>query len=93
MPPLLALARRDFLKVGVGAAIGLGFRNVNAAERSGTGKVKSVILVNLTGGLSHIDTLDMKPEALSKFAGSSSPRRRRSPVYKSASTCRNSQHG
>ena len=73
MPPLLALARRDFLKVGVGAAIGLGFRNVNAAERSGTGKVKSVILVNLTGGLSHIDTLDMKPEAPVEIRGEFKP--------------------
>ena len=73
MPPLASLARRDFIKVGVGAAIGLGFRTANAAERSGSGKTKSVILVNLTGGLSHIDSLDMKPEAPVEIRGEFKP--------------------
>ena len=72
MSNLVPLVRRDFLKVGVGAAIGIGFRNANAAERS-SGKTKSVILVNLTGGLSHLDSLDMKPEAPVEIRGEFKP--------------------
>ncbi len=72
--PLLP-ARREFFQIGVGAAIGLGFRmprapRVGATERGGAaGKTRSVILVNLTGGMSHIDALDMKPDAPVEIRG------------------------
>jgi hypothetical protein len=72
MPLLSTLARRDFLKVGAGAAIGLALpRPGFAGAPAGTpqGRAKSVILVNLSGGMSHIDTLDMKPEAPAEIRG------------------------
>ncbi|OWK40247.1 DUF1501 domain-containing protein [Fimbriiglobus ruber] len=73
-----AIARRDFLYAGAGAAIGLGFppprsRAAPAVRAPGNGKSKSVILVNLTGGLSHIDSLDMKPDAPTEIRGEFKP--------------------
>jgi hypothetical protein len=73
MPLMNSLARRDFLRVGAGAALGLGFP-LSAAEPVGGGrKTGRVILVNLTGGLSHIDSLDMKPEAPAEIRGEFKP--------------------
>jgi hypothetical protein len=77
MSLLSALARRDFLKVGAGAAIGLAIPRPGTARTPTTNgrtvKAKSVILVNLTGGLSHIDSLDMKPEAPAEIRGEFKP--------------------
>ncbi len=79
MPLLASLVRRDFLKVTAGAGVGLGFPGLlpirsNATERrDGGGKTKSVILVNLTGGMSHIDCLDMKPDAPAEIRGEFKP--------------------
>jgi hypothetical protein len=71
------LGRRDFLKVGAGTAIGLAIpRPVAARSSTGSGKegkAKSVILVNLTGGMSHIDCLDMKPDAPAEIRGEFKP--------------------
>ena len=71
------LARRDFLQVGAGAALGLaiprpGFASAPSGAGRGTG-AKSVILVNLTGGMSHIDSLDMKPNAPAEIRGEFKP--------------------
>lgn len=67
------IARRDFLTVSTGAALGLAFTRPGAASApSASGRearAKSVILVNLTGGLSHIDSLDMKPDAPAEIRG------------------------
>jgi hypothetical protein len=76
MPLLSSLARRDFLRFGPGAAIGLGFPRTSPAaddSRARPGPTRSVILVNLTGGLSHIDSLDMKPDAPAEIRGEFKP--------------------
>ena len=58
--------RRDLLQIGCSSFFGLGLTDVlqqqaSAAER--LRRVKSVVLVFLTGGGSHIDMFDPKPEA------------------------------
>jgi len=77
MPLLSTLARRDFLKVGAGTTLGLAFPRpgLTSTPPAGTrtARTKSVILVNLTGGLSHIDSLDMKPEAPAEIRGEFQP--------------------
>ena len=72
MSLLSTLARRDFLKVGAGAAVGLAVPRP-APARTPESKTKSVILVNLTGGMSHIDSLDMKPDAPAEIRGEFKP--------------------
>lgn len=67
------VTRRELLQVGYSGLLGIGLPSLFtgralAAEASlALGSVpptsKSVILVFLTGGASHIDTFDMKPEA------------------------------
>ena len=71
MPLSQTVARRDFLTASAGAALGLAFPmpRASAAER----KAGSVILVNLTGGLSHLDSLDMKPDAPAEIRGEFKP--------------------
>src|SRR4051794_14998596 len=71
MPLMPSLDRRDFLRLNAGAAIGLALPFNTAAASAA--KSKSVILVNLTGGLSHIDSLDMKPDAPSEIRGDFKP--------------------
>lgn len=75
MSLIQAIARRDFLTVSAGAAIGMGLRmpGESTARANGNLKKHSVILVNLTGGMSHLDTLDMKPEAPSELRGEFKP--------------------
>ena len=73
MSLLSLIARRDFLKVGAGAALGLALPRPGSATPPREGKVKSVILVNLSGGLSHIDSLDMKPDAPAETRGEFKP--------------------
>jgi hypothetical protein len=66
------LSRRDVLKVG---ALGLGglalsdLLRLRACGASATGRDKSVIMVWLRGGPSHIDSYDMKPDAPSEIRG------------------------
>src|SRR5215213_2857236 len=55
-------SRRDFLRVGALAPVGLSLANVLAAG-SKSARAKSVVLVYLGGGLSHHDSFDMKPNA------------------------------
>lgn len=69
------LSRRNFLKVG---ALGLGglalpelLRQRSLAGTSGS--PKSVILICLPGGPSHLEMYDMKPEAPSEYRGEFSP--------------------
>jgi hypothetical protein len=61
----VAASRRDFLRLGAGA-VALGVPNTAAAA---TARGNSVILVNLTGGLSHLDSLDPKPDAPAEVRG------------------------
>ena len=72
------LARRDLLRVGsisvAATALPAGlFANGQAAEKSvpreGQGKAKSVIFLWMAGGVTHIDSLDPKPDAPVEFRG------------------------
>src|SRR6059058_1476720 len=69
--------RRDFLRVGTASLFGLnvGLPQLLAADRvksPGTRDV-SLIFVFLHGGLSTIDTFDLKPDAPSEFRGEFKP--------------------
>jgi hypothetical protein len=66
------LSRREFVRVGGLGLGGLTLANLLQAEASGrstTGRPKSVIYVVLSGGISHIDTWDPKPEAPVEYRG------------------------
>src|SRR5438128_9227354 len=70
-------SRRAFLQIGAGSMLGMPelLRNRAAASSSPSddSNSRSVILVNLTGGMSHIDCLDMKPEAPVEIRGEFKP--------------------
>ena len=68
----IGVARREFLQVGMSGLLGLGLADVLAGRVKGHAagspvmgvpRAKSVLLIFLTGGPSHIDTFDMKPDA------------------------------
>jgi len=80
--------RREILQVGFSGFLGLGMTGLLAgrarAERTAVASVrgsvsrgeppaKSLILVFLTGGLSHLDSLDMKPDAPEGIRGEFRP--------------------
>ena len=69
------ISRRSFLKVGSLAVGGLtlpGLLRARAAQNS-TSSRKSVILIWLAGGPSHIDMYDLKPNAPAEFRGEFKP--------------------
>lgn len=60
------LRRREFLQVGCSSFFGMGLTSLlqqQALAASAESRVKSVVLVFLTGGGSHIDMFDPKPES------------------------------
>lgn len=65
------LQRRDFLRLGAASlfGMGIGLPQLAAAETSDT----SLIFVFLHGGLSTIDTFDLKPDAPAEFRGEFQP--------------------
>ena len=75
------LGRRDLLRVGVASGLGIGltmeglFRGQALAAEGPVGSTAnsrdgvSVIILFLKGGLSTIDTLDLKPNAPSEIRG------------------------
>ena len=78
------LSRRGFLKVGTlgvgGLALGDLLRlRARAATPSAARRPKSVIMICLGGGPSHLDTYDMKPDAPSDFRGEIKPIRSKVP--------------
>jgi hypothetical protein len=79
MPAHPLLCRRELLQVGASSLLGIGLPSLLAGrEASSSGQVqrgrsRSVILVLLTGGASHIDTLDMKPDAPAEVRGEFTP--------------------
>lgn len=77
----MAVNRREFLQVGYSGLLGMGLPGLLAgrAHAAGPGKAKSVILVFLTGGMSHLDTLDPKPEAPDGIRGDFKPVATRTP--------------
>jgi hypothetical protein len=68
------VARREFLSLGSLALGGLALPQLLAAqEQTGTRRGKSVIMVFLAGGPSHIDMYDLKPEAPVEIRGEFNP--------------------
>src|SRR5436189_4339761 len=72
--------RRDFLKLGSAGLLGLGLADLlrleaRAAKADGAAKpkAKSVIMVWLAGGPSHLDMWDLKPNAPAEIRGSFKP--------------------
>jgi hypothetical protein len=64
------LSRRSFLRVGALAGVGSGLNMGSLLQaKSATNTHKSVIVVYLSGGLSHQDTFDPKPNAPSEVRG------------------------
>src|SRR5437660_6045566 len=72
------MPRRDFLQLGIGAVLGLGFSDIlrlraNAGASQAVSKpaAKQVncILIWLDGGPSHYETFDPKPDAPSEIRG------------------------
>ncbi|RYD76075.1 MAG: DUF1501 domain-containing protein, partial [Verrucomicrobiaceae bacterium] len=70
------VSRRDFLRVGALAPLGLSLANILSLEKAqaasgalGYGRAKSVILVFLGGGISHHDTFDPKADAVEEIRG------------------------
>ena len=60
------VVRREFLQVGFSGFLGLGTAGLlsgRAQAKAATPAAKSMILVFLTGGLGHLDSFDMKPDA------------------------------
>ena len=62
------VSRRDFLRVGALAPIGLSLGQLLAAQPKNA-RAKSVILVYLGGGISHHDSFDPKPDAVEEIRG------------------------
>src|SRR5262245_6659473 len=71
--------RRDFLQIGASSLLGIGLPGLLAARAAssrrsvGQGKPRSVILVLLTGGPSHLDMLDLQPDAPAEVRGEFRP--------------------
>ena len=75
------MRRRDFIQLGIGGVLGLGFADVLRlraqaavpALAQSTGKQVSCILIWLDGGPSHYETFDPKPDAPSDIRGDFKP--------------------
>ena len=71
------ITRRSAISVGALGLLGLGANHLSEiqanAARVTSGKAKKVIFIFLSGGLSHHDTFDMKPEASNEIRGEFNP--------------------
>ncbi len=64
------ISRRSFLQAGSLAVGGLSLTDVLRAEQAtGSRSNKAVIMVYLSGGISHQDTVDLKPDAPKEIRG------------------------
>src|SRR5262245_7445261 len=69
-------SRRAFLRAGASGALGLGLGGLTAQRAHGqlsASPTRSVIVLWLWGGPSHLDTFDMKPEAPIEYRGPFEP--------------------
>src|SRR5690349_14607511 len=78
-------SRREFLRVGGAGILGISLADIlslqagaqtapgASQQRSGWGKAKSVLMIFLQGGPSHIDIWDPKPDAPSNVRGEFKP--------------------
>lgn len=69
------ISRRQFLSIGSLGMAGLSLPNLLRAEQAQqkSGSHRSVIMVYLSGGLSHQDTFDLKPNAPAEIRGEFKP--------------------
>jgi uncharacterized protein (DUF1501 family) len=74
------IARRDFLRLGTCGLFGMGLtlpgllaRQARAAEQGRPTRDVALVFVFLHGGLSTIDTWDLKPDAPAEFRGAFKP--------------------
>ena len=77
------MPRRDFIQLGIGGVLGLGFADVlrlraNASESATSafkpsGKRGNCIMIWLDGGPSHYETFDPKPDAPAEVRGEFKP--------------------
>ncbi len=74
------VVRREFLQVGFSGLLGLGLPALLSARArasgpglSGIPRAKSMILIFTTGGLGHLDSFDMKPDAPEGIRGEFKP--------------------
>ena len=68
--------RRDFLRVGALAGIGMTLSRYLALADAGevtSARGKAAIFIRLAGGPSHLDTFDLKPDAPSEYRGEFKP--------------------
>ena len=66
------LHRRDFLRIGGLTGVGLSlaqYLQIAEAGQVGPAKAKAAIFVRLSGGPSHMDTFDLKPDAPESHRG------------------------
>jgi uncharacterized protein (DUF1501 family) len=68
-----AITRRTFLAASGLGFCGLALPEITQAAIAPKGKAKSTILIWLSGGASHIDTWDMKPDAPAEYRGPFQP--------------------
>lgn len=65
-------SRREVMQIGLSTALGLGWADWFRCQQSHaatTGRARSVILLWLWGGPSHLDTFDPKPQAPLEYRG------------------------
>ena len=63
------ISRRSFLRAGVAAPFALGALSPAKLSAATTAKAKSILLVWLGGGPSHLDLFDPKPNAPAEYRG------------------------
>ena len=83
--------RRAFILAGGMSYFGVDFAGRAAASPSRYNRqttAKSTIMIWLSGGASHIDTWDMKPDAPEEYRGTFKPVATSAPASRYANTCR-----
>ena len=66
------VSRRDVLRIGTLGVTGFALSDLlqlKAEAATGRGKAKSIIMIHLSGGPSHVDTYDPKPDAPEEIRG------------------------
>ncbi|WP_040351650.1 DUF1501 domain-containing protein [Blastopirellula marina] len=70
------IRRRDAMKIGLMGGVGLslsGYLQLSSAGEVADKNAKAGIFIDLTGGPTHLDTFDLKPDAASEFRGDFKP--------------------
>src|SRR5262245_19265238 len=73
------MSRRAFLRTGVAVPAALGLSSLAGVARAEPARAKSVLIVWLWGGPSHLDTFDPKPRAPQEYRGPFSTIQTRTP--------------